>query len=123
LLLLLEIYNAITLEFTEYSIGTDMQRSGSITNSTGIETHVNDEVLHLRQTASVAVVEQKAASATGFILAQIALGSPSGFATFDDLLTVTVGTLDGNESHGPRLVVGRCEMGPSVSSILVYFHF
>lgn len=49
----------LLLEFTEYRVGTDAQRSCRIAHPTGIETHVDAESLHLRQTDSVAIVEQK----------------------------------------------------------------
>ena len=70
---------------------------------------MDDELLHLGQAAAVAVVEQKTASDTRLILAQVALGAAGGFAAFDNLIAMTVRTLNGNERrHGPLLDEGSC---------------
>jgi integrase len=57
------------LECTEHRVGTDMQRARRITHPTGIETHVDDHLLDLRQAAAVTIVEQKTALGTQGILA------------------------------------------------------
>ena len=97
------------LEFTEHGVRTDVQRPCRIPNPAGIEAHIDDELLHLGQAASVAVVEQKTAGGARLILAQVALGAAGGFAAFDNLIAVTVRTSDGDECrHGPLLGDGCC---------------
>ena len=55
------------------------------------------------------LVEQKTAGGARFILAQVALGTAGGFAAFDNLIPVTVRTLNGDERrHGPLLGEGSC---------------
>src|SRR6266702_614066 len=76
-------------EFTEYSSGTDVQRSRRIAHPTGIETHVDNLLLYLRYTTSVMIVEQKTPRGAEGVLAQVALGAPGCFAAFDNLLAVT----------------------------------
>src|SRR5207245_7914832 len=80
-----------------------MQRSRRIAYPTGVETHVDDRVLDFRQAPAVAIVEQKTSFGTQGVLAQVALGSSGRFAAFDDLVTLTVRTTDGDERHGPFL--------------------
>jgi len=51
------------------------------------------------------------------------------FPAFDDLLAVTVGTLDRDEGHGPLLAVGRwqdevqCDINLSPSPLLEHYQF
>src|SRR2546428_622492 len=97
------------LEFTQHCISTDPEHPCRITNATGVEAHVNDGLLHVRQASSVAVIEEKTPRSTRDVLAQVALGPTACLAAFDDLLTVTVQTADGDESHGPLLALGRCQ--------------
>src|SRR5215468_8684762 len=47
------------LEFTEHGVGADPEHPRYIANPTGVETHVNDRLLYLRQAPAVAVVEEK----------------------------------------------------------------
>ena len=77
-----------------------MQRSRRITHPTGIEAHIDDRVLDLRQASPVTIVEQETALGTASVLTQGALGAPGGFAAFDDMLTLTVQATDGDECHG-----------------------
>src|SRR6266567_2107250 len=97
------------LEFTQHCISTDPEHPCRITNSTGVEAHVNDGLLHVRQASSVAVIEEKTPRSARGVLAQVALCTTACLAAFDDLLTVTVQTADGDESHGPLLALGRCQ--------------
>src|SRR5215813_4067597 len=84
-------------------------------------------MLHLGQTSAVAVVEQKTAFGARHVLAQVALGTPARFPTFDNLFTVTVGTLDRNERHGPLLTCGRyqdeaqCDINRRPSPLLEHY--
>src|SRR5215471_13915698 len=80
-----------------------MQGSRRIAHPTGIETHVDDRLLDLRQAPAVAIVEQKTALGTAGVLAEVALGASSRFAAFDDLVTLTVRAADSDERHGPFL--------------------
>src|SRR4029450_13319552 len=91
------------LEFTQHSIGTDMQGSRRIAHSTGIETHVDDRLFDFRQAPAVAIVKQKTALGTEGVLTEVALGAPGRFAAFDDLITLTVRAADRDERHGPFL--------------------
>src|SRR2546425_3620616 len=61
------------LEFTQNSVGTDMQRSRRIAYPTGIETHVDDRLLDLRQAPAVAIVEKKTCLRTQGVLTEVAL--------------------------------------------------
>src|SRR5262249_25497754 len=70
---------------------------------TGIETHIDDRLLHFRQAPAVAIVEQETPLGTARVLTEITLGAAGRFAAFDDLVTLTVRAADGNESHGPFL--------------------
>jgi hypothetical protein len=105
----------------------DAQRSCHIAHPTGIEAHVDDGLLHFRQAPSVAIVEQKTALGTQGVLAQVALGSPGCFPTFDDLITLTVRAADGDERHGPFLPNGgyedeaQCDSNLSPSPLLKHY--
>src|SRR3989442_14923055 len=104
-----------------------MQGSRRIADPTGIETHVDDRLLDLRQTPAVAIVEQKTALGTEGVLAQVALCSPGRFPTFDDLVTLTVRASDGDERHGPFLPNGgyedeaQCDSNLSPSPLLKHY--
>ena len=62
------------LEFIEHGVGADPKHPCGIANATGIEAHVNDRVLHLRQAPAVVVVEEKTSPRARGVLAQVALG-------------------------------------------------
>src|SRR6266446_10771419 len=115
------------LKFTQNGVGTDMQGSRRITHPTGIETHVDDRVLDLRQAPAVAIVEQKTTLGTQGVLAEVALGSSSRFATFDDLVTLTVRASDCDECHGPLLPARgyedkvQCDSNLSPSPLLKHY--
>src|SRR6266567_5291938 len=117
------------LEFTQHGVGTDMQRSRRIAYPTGIETHVDDHVLDLRQAPSVAIVEKKTCLSTQGVLTEVALGAPGRFAAFDDLVTLTVRAADGDKRHGPFLPKGgyedeaQCAINRSLSPLLKHYHF
>src|SRR2546422_5809185 len=104
-----------------------MQGSCRITHPTGIETHVDDHVLDLRQAPAVAVVEEKTAPDTAGVLAEVALSAPGRFAAFDDLVTLTVRTADRDERHGPFLPEGgyeneaQCDSNLSPSPLLKHY--
>src|SRR5712691_1939418 len=85
----------------EHGVGTDMQHSRRVANPTGIEAHVNDMLLHLRHTPSVAVVEEKTAFDTRRVLAEVALGATVCFATFDHRLTAPVRAGDRDQCDAP----------------------
>lgn len=102
--------------FDHTSVRTDAQYPRGIAYPTRIEAHVNDLVLHLGQTPSVAVGKQKTSSGTRCILAQIALGAAGRFPTFDNLLTLAVGTADRDEGHG-LLLTGGCDQDQAQCAI------
>src|SRR5215813_11548235 len=114
-------------EFTQHGVGTDMQGSRRIAHPAGIETHVDDHVLDLRQAPPIAIVEQKTALGTEGVLAEVALGSPSCFAAFDDLVTLAMRATDGDERHGPFLPDGgyeneaQCDSNLSPSPLLKHY--
>src|SRR4029450_3409428 len=91
------------LEFTQYGVGTNMQRSRCIAHPAGIKTHIDDRLLHFRQAPAVAIVEQETPLGTASVLTEIRLGAAGRFAAFDDLVTLTVRAADGDERHGPFL--------------------
>jgi hypothetical protein len=105
----------------------DLQRSGRIAYPTGIETHINDEVLHLGHAPSVAVVEQKTPFGTEDVLAQVALCSPGRFAAFDNLIALTVRASDRDKCHGSLLALGhhqykaQCDINLSRSPLLKHY--
>src|SRR5215471_6195749 len=115
------------LEFPQHRVGTDMQRARRITYPTGIETHVDDHVLHLWQASAVAIVEQKTALGTQGVLAEVALGTPGRFPAFDNLVTLTVRAADGDERHGPFLPMrsyedkAQCDIHLSPSPLLKHY--
>jgi hypothetical protein len=86
-------------------------------------------VLDLRQAPAIAIVEQKTSFGTQGVLAEVALGSSSRFAAFDDLVTLTVRAADGDERHGPFLPKGdyedkaQCDSNPSLSPLLKHYHY
>ena len=104
-----------------------MQGSRRITHPTGIETHVDDHVLDLRQAPAIAIVEQETALGTQGVLAQVALGASGCFPTFDDVVTLTVRAADGDERHGPFLPNGgyedeaQCDSNLSPSPLLKHY--
>src|SRR6266851_6013888 len=63
------------LEFTQYGVGTNMQRASRIAYPTGIEAHVDDRLLDFRQAPSIAIIEQKTALGTEVVLAWLLLDS------------------------------------------------
>src|SRR5215471_13076451 len=95
-----------------------MQGSRRITHPTGIETHVDDHVLDLRQASAVAIVEEETPLGTAGVLAEVALGTPGRFAAFDDLVTLTVRAADRDECHGPFLPKRDYEDEAQCDSIL-----
>src|SRR6266702_4771483 len=97
------------LEFTEDGVGADPEDPCGIANPTGIEAHVNNRVLDLRQAPAVAVVEEKTSRGTCGVLTQVTLGPAACFAAFDDLFALTVRTADCDKGHGPPLALGRCQ--------------
>ena len=117
------------LECTQHRGGTDVQRSRCITHATGIEADVNDLLLHLGQTPAIAIVEQKTPCDARGILAQGALGPATSFAAFDDLLAVTMGTVDCDKGHRPLIADGhsydwaQCAINLSPSPLLEYYRF
>src|SRR5438270_634941 len=96
-------------EFTEHGVRTDPQHPCGIAHATGVETHVNDLLFHLGQPPEVSVVQEKTPRGTRGVLAQVPLGPAACFPTFDDLLTLTMWTPDGDERHETLLVSGRCQ--------------
>src|SRR5215510_13586273 len=95
-----------------------MQGARCITHPTGIETHVDDRLLDLRQASAVAIVEEETALGTEGVLAEVALGTPGRFAAFDDLVTLTVRAADRDEGHGPFLPKRDYEDEAQCDSIL-----
>ena len=66
-------------------------------------------MFHLRQPPKVSVVQEKTPRGTRGVLAQVPLGPAACFAAFDDLLTLTMWTPDGDERHETLPVSGRCQ--------------
>jgi len=97
------------LEFTSHRVRTDPQHPCGIAHTTGVETPINDLVLHLGQPPLVSVVEQKTPCGTRGILAQVPLCAAACFPAFDDLIAVTMRTLDRDEHHGTLLASERCQ--------------
>src|SRR5262245_13764445 len=95
-----------------------MQGARRITHPTGIETHVDDRLLDLRQASAVAIVEEETALGTEGVLAEVALGTPGRFAAFDDLVTLTMRAADRDEGHGPFLPQRDYEDEAQCDSIL-----
>src|SRR5215470_5388824 len=83
--------------------------------------------LTLRQAPAIAVVEQETALRTEGVLTEIALGTPSRFAAFDDLVTLAMRAADGDERHGPFLPKrgyedeAQCDINPSLSPLLKHY--
>jgi hypothetical protein len=104
-----------------------MQRPRRITYPTGIEAHIDDRLLDLRQAPAIAIVEQETALGTVAVLTEVALGSPGCFAAFDDLVTMTMRATDGDERHGPFLPKGgyedeaQCDSNLSPSPLLKHY--
>src|SRR5438132_14307392 len=106
-----------------------MQHSSRIAHPTGSETHVDDHGLDFRHAPSVARVEQETALGTEGVLAEVALGSSGCFPAFDDLVTLTVRTANGDERHGPFLPKesyedeAQCAITLSPSPLLKHYRF
>src|SRR5215510_8214102 len=104
-----------------------MQGSCRIAYPAGIETHVDDRLLDLRQAPPIAVVEQEIANSTEGVLTEVALGTPSCFAAFNDLITLTVRAADRDECHGPFLPKrgyeneAQCDSNRSPSPLLKHY--
>src|SRR5262252_1134076 len=97
------------LECTQHRVGTDMQRPRRIAHPAGVETHVDNGLLHFWQAPAVAIVEQETPLGTAGVLTEVALGTPGRFAAFDNLVTLTVQAADSDERHGPFLPKGGYE--------------
>src|ERR1041384_2539410 len=108
-------------------ISTDAQYPCGIAYATRSETHGNDVVLHLGQTAAVAVVQQATPPGTRRVLAPVTLCAAVGFSTFDDLPAVTVETSDRDEGHAPLLVIAhghdeaQCAINRNPSPLLEHY--
>src|SRR5215475_12177800 len=104
-----------------------MQGSCCIAYPAGIETHVDDRLLDFRQAPPIAVVEQETALRTEGVLTEVALGTPSCFAAFNDLITLTVRAADRDECHGPFLPKrgyeneAQCDSNLSPSPLLKHY--
>src|SRR5215471_5084135 len=104
-----------------------MQGSCRIAYPAGIETHVDDRLLDFRQAPPIAVVEQETALNTEGVLTEVALGTPSCFAAFNDLITLTVRAADRDECHGPFLPKrgyeneAQCDSNLSPSPLLKHY--
>src|SRR5215510_970623 len=104
-----------------------MERSRRITHPTGIEAHIDDRLLDLRQAPPVTIVEQETALGTASVVTQVTLDAPGCFAAFDDMLTLTVQATDGDECHGPFLPQGgdedktQCDSNLSPSPLLKHY--
>src|SRR5205807_7350944 len=115
------------LELTQHRVRADPQHTRCIANPARVEAHINDALLDLGHTPLVTVVEQKTTCGTPRVLAQVALCPAPGFAAFDDLLAVAVGTWDRDEGHGPLLAFGgyhdeaQCDINRSSSPLLEHF--
>src|SRR6266581_4390064 len=96
-------------ELTDHGVWTNLEHSSRIANPAGVQAHVNDRSFHLRHIPSIAVVQKKTSCGTHAVVAQVALGSPGGFAAFNDLLAVTMRALDCDECHGPLLPDRGCQ--------------
>ena len=59
---------AVALAFPQHGVGTNMQRSRCIAHPAGIETHIDDRLLHFRQAPAVAIVEQETPLGTASVL-------------------------------------------------------
>src|SRR4029453_5963993 len=98
-----------------------------IAHPAGIETHIDDRLLHFRQAPAVAIVEQETPLGTASVLTEITLGAAGRFAAFDDLVTLTVRAADGDERHGPFLPMrsyedeAQCDIYLSPSPLLKPF--
>src|SRR5262245_4682492 len=109
------------------AVGPDAQHSRGIAHPTGIETHGDDVLFHLRSTASGTVVQQKTPPSTRRVLAQVTLGAAVRCPAFDDLLTVAVGTSDCDTGHEPLLAFGdrqeeaQCAISCSPSPLLEHY--
>src|SRR5438132_13708207 len=103
-------------ECTQHGVGADTQHPCGIAYPAGIEAHINDLLLHLRQPPLIAVLKQKALRGTCSSLAQITLCSAACRAAFHDLNAVTIRTAHGDESHG-LLLVSRCCRGKAQCDI------
>src|SRR4029453_12204702 len=95
-----------------------------IAHPAGIETHIDDRLLHFRQAPAVAIVEQETPLGTASVLTEITLGTAGRFAAFYDLITLTVRAADGDECHGPFLPMrsyedeAQCDVHLSPSPLL-----
>ena len=90
---------------------------------TGIETHVEDRLLDLRQAPAVARVEQKTCLSTEGVLTEVALGSPGRFPAFDALLALAVGQWTAINVMGHSLLWDAVDPRPSAPSISTDLHF
>src|SRR5215831_15175751 len=106
-----------------------MQGARRITHPTGIEAHIDDRLLDLRQAPAVVIVEEETALGTEGVLAKVALGAPGRFAAFDDLVTLTVRAADSDECHGPFLPKrdyedeAQCDSNIRPSPLLKHYPF
>ena len=72
-------------------------------------------------------VEQETALSTEGVLTEVALGTPSCFAAFNDLITLTVRAADRDECHGPFLPKrgyeneAQCDSNLSPSPLLKHY--
>ena len=97
----------LLLELTQHRVRADLQHTRRLAHPTGAEAHGNNGLLDLGPTPSVTVVEQKTAGDTRRILAPVARCPATGFPAFDDLLTLTMSTPDGDERHETLLASGH----------------
>jgi hypothetical protein len=85
--------------------------------------HINDLLLHLRQTPAVAIVQQKTPLRTRAILARVALCTTTCSAAFGNLFAVTVGALDAMNVMDYSSLLDAIETRSGVPSFAVHLHF
>src|SRR5262249_31094762 len=88
-------------EFFNYCGRTDVQHACGITNATGIQSHIDNLLLHLRGWSRVGILQEKRPPASQATLpASIPLLAFSGHAMANNICPVTVGTMQHLRNRG-----------------------
>src|SRR5262245_19177863 len=105
------------------AVGPDAQHSRGIAHPTGIETHGDDVLFHLRSAASGTVVQQKTPPRTRRVLAQATLGAAVRCPRLTICSLSQWGHRTAIQVMSPSLLLETVKRRRSVPSVAVHLHF
>src|SRR5215468_8100914 len=83
-----------------------MQDACSIANATGVHSHIDNLLLHLRRLTSIGILQQEGATCTTLLAAAVALLALTGLPMADNIRALTVGAVQDLDDHCASLSCG-----------------